>query len=54
MVGKMSELGKAIELSKPFTDELSKLGFEYRIQARKGEKYLDIKTDGFKEKKRVQ
>ena len=46
---KMTELKKAIELTAPFTDELDRLGFEYRVQVRKGEKYLDLKTDGFKE-----
>jgi hypothetical protein len=45
----MSELSHAIGLCKSFTDELDKLGFNYRVQVRKGNKYMDLKTDGFKE-----
>jgi hypothetical protein len=50
----MTKIGEAIILCNPFTDKLQALGFEYRIQLRNGEQYLDIKSDGFKQLKVIE
>jgi hypothetical protein len=48
----MTEIGEIMVQLKPVTDELEKRGFEYKLAVRRGEQYLELKSGGFKERRR--